>query len=231
MINGKWAENLTQLWGEGAVRVFISHKAECKEVATQLKTCLSSYGIASFVAHEDIKPMQEWQGEMEYALFSMNVLVALLTCEFSESDWTDQEIGVAVGREIPIIPIRMGKDPYGFMGKYQAIKGSTSSAQIAADIFECILRHDESKLLAIDAFIMAVAQSASYHEANSLAKHLSDIEELSSEQIKSLVHAFNNNSQVHKSYGFTNDIVGHLERLTGRNYEITDGWLNESLPW
>ena len=67
------------LWGDGAFRVFISHVAKDKEFAASLKVSLERRGIASFVAHEDIEPMREWELEIERALFSMDVLVALLT--------------------------------------------------------------------------------------------------------------------------------------------------------
>ena len=81
-----------QSWGEGTIRVFISHKAEDKNLANDVKNSFLTYRVASFVAHEDIEPMMEWQLEIERALFSMDLLVALLTPKFSESNWTDQEI-------------------------------------------------------------------------------------------------------------------------------------------
>ena len=68
-----------RLWGDGLIRVFISHKAEEKILANDIKNSFLTYHIASFVAHEDIEPMTEWQSEIEQALFSMDLLVALLT--------------------------------------------------------------------------------------------------------------------------------------------------------
>jgi hypothetical protein len=50
----------------------------------------------------------------------MDGFVALLTTEFHDSDWTDQEVGYALARRVPIISVRMGRDPYGFLGKFQA---------------------------------------------------------------------------------------------------------------
>ena len=55
--------------------------------------------------------MKEWETEIESALFSMDVLVALLTDGFHDSNWTDQEVGVAIGRKIPVVPVRLGKGP------------------------------------------------------------------------------------------------------------------------
>ena len=150
---------LDRLWGEGVIRAFISHTHDHKVDAAEIQTYLTRYGFASFVAHEDIEPMREWEPEIERALFSMDFLIALLTEEFSKSKWTDQEVGVAFGRKVPIIPVRWGRDPYGFLGKYQAISGAIGNYKIAEEIFRCIIGHENLKASAADAFISALANS------------------------------------------------------------------------
>ena len=100
---------LQRLWGDGALRVFISHTAANKQTAKLIKLQLNNRGIASFVAHEVIEPMKEWETEIEKALLSMDLLLALLTEDFAESKWTDQEVGIAIGQKVPVIPVRMGK--------------------------------------------------------------------------------------------------------------------------
>ena len=64
-MNDKDTNSLERLWGEGRIRAFISHKAKDKKLANEIKQCLDSYGIASFVSHEDIEPMKEWVAEIE----------------------------------------------------------------------------------------------------------------------------------------------------------------------
>jgi hypothetical protein len=115
------ATDAGRLGRQALLRVFISHKADHKKLAAQIKADLDELGAACFVAYEDVQPTREWQLEIEKALFSMECFVALLTAGFHESLWTDQEIGVAVGRRIPVVPVRFGCDPYGFIGKYQAV--------------------------------------------------------------------------------------------------------------
>ena len=226
MMNGRDNNSLEQLWGESAIRIFISHTSEYKTVAQDIKLSLENYGIASFVAHEDIKPMQEWQSEIRNALFSMDMLIALLNQNFSESDWTDQEIGVAVGRKVPIVPIRLGKDPYGFIANLQAVNGVGKSAQvIAKEIFTLLFKGEILKDLPIDAYIMAIARTHSYDRANSLAKFLPEIEKLSPKQAESLVKEFNENSQVYRAFDFKASIVYHLKRMTGDDYKITNNEL------
>ena len=223
MMNDRNDIRLERLWGEGKIRAFISHKAEDKKLATDLKSSLREFGITSFVAHEDVEPMKEWQSEIERALFSMDILVALMTENFSESNWIDQEIGVAVGRGVRIFPIALGKDPYGFIGKYQAIAGSGKrSGQIALEIFSYLLRDDEvsdeAKDLAKDAYILAVARAGRWDDARFLSYFLDMIDGLSSQQEEDLVKAFNHNPEVYGSDAFPSEIVHQLKRMTGKTY-------------
>ena len=184
-----------RLWGEGSIRVFISHKAENKLLANDIKKSFLTYHVASFVAHEDIEPMKEWQTEIELALFSMDLLVALLTPEFSESNWTDQEVGVAIGREIPVVPIRLGKDPYGFIGKYQAIQ-ETSASKIVEKIIDYLVRHEEInphlKQLAEQGLASALTGYSNVDRANILARVSSEIERSPPDVANYLKTAFTN---------------------------------------
>ena len=183
------------LWGEGGIRVFISHKAEDKLLANDIKKSFRAYHVASFVAHEDIEPMKEWQSEIERALYSMDLLVALLTPAFSESNWTDQEVGVAIGREVPVVPIRLGKDPYGFIGKYQAIQ-ETSASKIVEKIIDYLVRHEginlHLKQLAEQALDSALRDYSNVDRANILARVSSEIERSPPDVAASLKTVFTN---------------------------------------
>ena len=189
------AASVERLWGVGEVRVFISHKAEYKVLANDVKSSFRNYGFASFVAHEDIEPMLEWQSEIERALFSMDLFVALLTDKFNESNWTDQEIGVAIGRQVPVIPVRIGQDPYGFIGKYQAIQES-NAPKIVDEIIEYLLRHQSIssrlKRLAEEALATVVADNSSVDRTNILTRVSSEIDRASPELAEALTTAFTN---------------------------------------
>ena len=222
-MNEREAKHLDQLWGEGAIRVFISHIARCKVWATEIQEALAQLGVASFVAHEDIEPTAEWQTEIERALFSMDMLLALLTEGFKESNWTDQEVGIAIGRGVPIISVSRGKDPYGFIGKYQAIRwGGKSGKQVADEILGALLKTEGLADLARNAFITAVATATSFVRANDLARLLPKIDGLSPDQEEALVLAFNSNYEVYNARDFHPRIADDLNRITGNTY-----WLRE----
>ena len=119
-----------RIWGVEGFRVFLSHKAEVKKQTSELKERLRSFGLSCFVAHEDIHPTREWQNEIENALFSMDAMVALMTDGFHDSLWTDQEVGFAFGRGVAIIAVKLGRDPYGFIGKFQALSCGWETADV-----------------------------------------------------------------------------------------------------
>jgi TIR domain len=211
-----------RIWGDEGFRVFLSHKSDVKEQTAKLKEQLKLFGVACFLAHEDIHPTKAWQDEIENALSSMDALVALMTENFHDSCWTDQEVGFAFGCGVPIISVKLGRDPYGFIGKFQALSCSSGSA--AKEIVKLLVRHDQM----LDAYIKAVEKCNSYDEANKLSEILPSISRLSDRQIRDLIYAFKENDQVYWSHGFDgkkpkingNGLGYHLNRLTGKEYEL-----------
>jgi len=126
----------------GSFRLFISHVSIDKLKATRLKDCLAPYSISGFVAHEDIAPTLEWQGEIERGLRTMDALLAIHTPGFSKSNWCQQEVGFALGRGVKIISLKMGEDPTGFIGKHQALARRDKVAEDIAKEVDAILSGD-----------------------------------------------------------------------------------------
>lgn len=111
-----------QGWRNGYFRMFISHITSRKKQASNLKNALEEFGITSFVAHEDINPTKEWQKEIQKALNSMDCMSAMLYDGFHQSNWCDQEVGIALGRNVTVLPLLPDGDPYGFLGEFQGVK-------------------------------------------------------------------------------------------------------------
>lgn len=215
-----------RIWGDQGFRLFLSHKAEIKKKAADLKSRLEVFGISCFVAHADIHPTKEWQTEIENALFSMDALLALMTDEFHDSDWTDQEVGVAFGRGVPIISLRLGKDPYGFIGKFQALSCSLEAAP--KEIVKILIKRERM----LTAYISAVKNCRSFDEGNTLSEVLPFIDKLSEDHVNGLLSAYNENGEVRGSFGFNgtkpsyygDGLSFHLQRITGREYrELPSG--------
>ncbi len=127
----------SKFWEPNHFRLFLSHLSSFRKKTAQLRISLSKFAISGFVAHEDIKPTKEWLDEIEAALFSMDALAALVTPKFMESEWADQEVGIALGRRVLVIPVMRDATPHGFIGKFQGVNGRGKSAlQVAKEIFD-----------------------------------------------------------------------------------------------
>ena len=200
--------------------MFLSHKSEVKKETAILKDALRLFGIAAFVAHEDIHPTKVWQDEIENALATMDGFVALMTEGFHDSNWTDQEVGFALARGVPIIAVRLGAVPYGFLGKFQALSSTWATA--AEDIAKVLIKHDRM----FSAYVQAVRDCTSFDDGNRLSRILSDIKTLNAQQIDELVSAYNENGEVRGSFGFSGTkpeywgpgLVSFLNRLGTRQF-------------
>ncbi len=189
------------IWVEGHFKLFLSHLAENKVKVHKLKSHLRSYGISAFVAHDDIKPSKEWQNEIELALRSMDSLAALVTPKFIESSWCDQEIGWALGRSVPVFPIRLGCDPYGFAGKIHAISGSLDKPDdLAKLIFETIRDKSATNRAICRAMPAALMQSPSYAISNELGPVIASYEDYTDSEKEILWKACEENDQVKNSF-------------------------------
>lgn len=219
-----------RIWADDYFRLFMSHKAQVKRETAQLKTDLEAYGISAFVAHEDIHPTRAWQDEIENALASMDGFVALMTPDFHESDWTDQEVGYALARGVPIIALRLGRDPYGFLGKFQGLSCDWRSAP--EEIVKLLIKHDRM----VSAYIKALSRCWSFDIGNTLSRMLPYIQSLSNHQIDEIIRTFNSNDQLKGSFGFNGTkptlgwgpgVIHHLHRLGQRRY-VMKAWNIES---
>lgn len=202
-----------RIWEADMLRLFLSHVSVYKVRIEELKSVLSRYGISAFVAHEDIEPNREWQNEIELALDSMHALCALLTPEFHGSDWTDQEVGFALGRGVPVISVRLGLDPYGFIGKNQGLGGKLdSTAPLASSILGILMREDRTKSIMCDALVGALVRATSFATAKQVATALLAVKGLSLGQLGRLKTAARENLQVQGSWG----VPEIIDQLTSR---------------
>lgn len=130
-------------WEPGTFRLFISHTSPHAALCDEMRTIFARWRIDAFVAHTTIEPTREWQREIEVALASCQAMTALLTPDLISSAWCDQEVGYCVARKVPIVPVRMGADPHGFIGKYQAARPADpgTGPWIADAIFRALAGH------------------------------------------------------------------------------------------
>lgn len=200
--SGHVDELIPSFWQPGFFRLFISHLASKKEKAHELKVSLARYQVAAFVAHDDIEPSREWQGEIESALRTMDALAAIVEPGFVESRWCDQEVGVAMGKGKLIVPLRTGADPHGFMGKYQGIQAKgVLIATVAECVFEVLLRNPRSSARMAEALVERMIVSNSWEQAKRNASLLERAPALTTPQIARLMQALESNRQIKDAFG------------------------------
>jgi hypothetical protein len=192
---------VAQYWIPENFRLFLSHVSACKKDMTALRESLLPYHISCFVAHEDIEPTKEWQSEIEGALQTCDALAAYLTPEFHESNWTDQEVGAAIGRGILVLPLRNGLDPYGFIGKYQAltITGQTFIA-IARQMFNLLCNHPVTNPMLTEYVVSSFVNSWSWESARFDMSLLEDIRSLNQSQLTRIEKAVETNSKLKDTF-------------------------------
>jgi hypothetical protein len=108
-------------WETSNFKVFISHCTSHVEDAKKLRAALAGRGIEAFVAHESIQVSQKWEDVLLIGLRTCDAVVAILTTDFKESDWCEQELGVATAHGKLIVPLQFGVTAHGFFGKYQGM--------------------------------------------------------------------------------------------------------------
>lgn len=108
------------------LKVFISYSSDDKFIGGLFKQCFENYaGFSVFLAHEDIFPALEWELKIIKNLKETDVVIPLITDNYRNSEFTDQELGMALALSKIIIPIKLSNiNPYGFIKKTSSFKMS-----------------------------------------------------------------------------------------------------------
>jgi hypothetical protein len=190
-------------WKPDYFRLFISHVSSSHAVASEIATVLREwYGVEGFVAHADIVPSADWQNEIEASLKTMDALLALLTPGFSKSLWCNQEVGWALGRQSLAISVRLGEDPTGFVGRFQAIPGGDGKPHgVAERVFTALAKNPATAAGVGISTSMFLRQSETWEQIQyRIAPALSLIPQFTDQALDNLQAAFNENSHVRTSH-------------------------------
>jgi hypothetical protein len=207
-----WLEDVPP-WRPGMFRLFLSHVSAPRGFAGDLKLLLVRRGIDLFVAHEDIQPTARWLDTITSALKSAHALAALLTDDFRQSEWTDQEVGYALCRGIPIWSLMLNNSPHGFMGQYQALRCDLEQpSALAAELFSGLMGHRESAALLRRGMVARLATSPDFSTSINLAKQLRQMSGFTRQELELLAAAPANNSQVRLPHRVEETIQEILER-------------------
>ncbi|HEV7701851.1 MAG TPA: toll/interleukin-1 receptor domain-containing protein [Candidatus Paceibacterota bacterium] len=214
---------------ERNVRVFISYSHLDAKLAGGVKRGLEKLGMDVFIAHEDITPSSEWVETIIENLRSTDIFMPIITANFSESKWTDQESGIAFAKEKIIVPISVdGKHPYGFLNRFQSAKIKDEKLYLVPcdNIIEALIKaHSSFKEKMINALIRAFKESSSYDSAGWLSRLLTLYEDFDKEKIETIFKSAIENNQIFES----RSARPHLKTLFSKNYKHLSKELISSL--
>jgi len=218
-------------WTPGHVRLFISHRDSYKREAKALGNALAEFGISCFVAHDTIEPMESWQHQIEKGLETMEVFLALVTDDFHDSVWTNQEVGFAKAFNIPIICLKLPVAPKGFIAEKQALAGDIARPEHSANEIYKLLAEKVGRRDVLQAGVIAAfCESPSWTDTRIRFDRMEAlIKKLSKDDVAKIQKAFNTNDQLHRAaylyYG--SKFLKFLTRTTGKQFKLDKGTLSE----
>jgi len=225
-IMGRAAANpdTLSIWKAGRIRLFVSHRDTHKVAAKALADALEDYGISAFVAHDTIEPMTTWQTEIVNGLETMEIMLAFVTDDFHESVWTNQEVGYALGRNVPVVSLKLqNKVPSGFIGNLQALKGRLEDPVASApQIYKLIADQLGNRSRLQGALIAAFIESPNFIETKARFDRLASVvDKLSEEEVAQIIAGFEANDQLHNAGCLRYQrLTRFLKRTTGQEYVI-----------
>lgn len=185
---------------------FISYSSKQKIIGGRFKSYLENYcGYETFIAHDDILGSTIWEEEILKAIKNADFFIPLVSKEFKESPFTDQETGIAVYLKKKIIPIKLDEiNPYGFIEKYQALQYKNDINKLALTIAQIGLIYEPQSSYhqkVLNSIVHAFCKSRSFEIANATIQILCKCNDLSSHQLMRIVKAIKANSQIENAYG------------------------------
>lgn len=220
-------------------RVFISYSVKDKELAGKVKDGLEIFGMDVFLAHEDLKPSVEWEKAILDSLERADIFIPLITAHYKESDWTDQECGIAFAKNKLIVPIAVqGTLPYGFLSGIQAWKLKHPDLLVLGcdEIIEAIVK---TKLgfaneYILDSLITAFRNSCRFDDAGKRAELLLRFPVISKAQAREIIGAAIRNNQIYASSSANRhlkEIIKRHKRLIPKELLVKlDAKIKEGFP-
>jgi len=101
--------------------VFISYSSKDSIDFNIINQSLETIGFKTYVAEKDIDLTEKSMTDILRQLNESDIFIALISKNFKQSDYCSQELGIAIQRNMLIIPLTIdGKDSYGFIHENHA---------------------------------------------------------------------------------------------------------------
>lgn len=187
-----------------SLRIFLSYNTKDKKEVGKIKNHLSYFGFEVFLAHEDITPTAQWQDEIKKNLKKCDIFIPVLTSNFMDSEWTNQEIGFAIALDKFIIPLQCEILPPGFLGTTQSLRRNIrkgSCENIAEEIVSLVKNNDTFGKQIKATVINNLENSSTFEKAKDASKLLKEFDSFSKKEINRIADITINTRCVRDSFG------------------------------
>jgi len=211
------------------LKVFLSYSSIDQQVAGNYKRHLEYfYGFEVFVAHDDNIPSVEWFPMIKDNLKRSDIFVVLVSKNSKDSDFVNQEIGMALGINLKIFPVKIDRtNPFGFISNIHGFPFKDPSDQIlinGSKLFSILISNLEEFRafgdIAVESTAYALSCSENWIDTNVIISTLLESEKnrnFTKKHIELLISACQNNYEV---YGRANSYP-RLKKLLEDKYEVS----------
>lgn len=124
-----------------------------------------------------------------------------------------KKLELALGRGIPVISIRLGEDPCGFIGTAQAISGQGSAAEWAKGLIETLSGNPRLAASLLAGLVRQWESVTGFKEAIDAMNRLDACKGMPPELLDRVERAYQANGQLHRSGGVNRKYPAFIKRM------------------
>jgi hypothetical protein len=118
-----------------------------------------------------------------------------------------------MGRSVPTFTVRLGQDPYGFIGRFQAFNGNGKTVSLLArELFDAYRKNKQTHRRMSEVLIGIFEESGSFAEAKEHVGYLEELEVWEPSFSTRIRSASKNNSQISGAWGVPSRVEALLEK-------------------
>lgn len=214
------------------LKAFVSHNDDDRGLAIAVREALAIWGIECFLAHADIPGGVDFEERIYREVRSSHLFIPVVTPIYRQSVWTDQEIGIALGCEKPILPASDGHTPpHGFIRSINARPIGADRQAFAEDLATAIraMRGELPERFG-DSLILELKTAERFDRADKLAGAIGVRGELTNWQREGIIQAALINNQIYGVYKGGTIWRSHAAwKLATSTFEIAKSNLPQSM--
>lgn len=198
---------------------FISYADDNKETAEDFSKVLKRFFPWStiFLAHRDLERGENYEDNLKKAIKNCAVFIPLISKEFLESSYANQEVGLAVALEKMIYPVKLDNaDPPAFIHLLHAPKLDLNVTK-GGEVEELVINIIKKMKMPTSDLVLQSLYIGNFYHTDIISKILMEREDYAEDDIRILKLAYDNNPQIYNCAS-GEDIANIIEK-TERKFD------------